>query len=275
MPSVSAKQHRLMAAVASNPAVAKKTKIPQSVGKEFMEADKGKKFKGGGEMKESKAMVKKEIGFMKKKGAPKSMIKHEMAEAGMKKGGVKKMGFGGFLGGVLGGGAKAVKKAISNSPAKTLAGGVMAGKSRPLRDLGDGRPPKPKAGSPFAPGLGPRGATVGGGRPAPRPMPIRDIGTGSMPRPGGIPKPGGMGPRPPSQVSGRPVGLGRAMSKPPAGPVAKKIAGAGAGMARALMGKKAGGLAAGHKAADGIAKKGKTKAEQVKMAGGGKTKKYC
>lgn len=88
MPSVSAKQHRLMAAVASNPAVAKKTKIPQSVGKEFMEADKGKKFKGGGEMKESKAMVKKEVSFMKKKGAPKSMVKHEMAEAGMKKGGM-------------------------------------------------------------------------------------------------------------------------------------------------------------------------------------------
>jgi len=40
-------------------------------------------------MKESKAMMQKEIGFMKKKGAPKSMIKHEMAEAkGMKKGGI-------------------------------------------------------------------------------------------------------------------------------------------------------------------------------------------
>jgi hypothetical protein len=78
-----------MAAVANNPAVAKKAKIPQSVGKEFMEADKGKKFKGGGEMKESKEMVKKEIGFMKKKGAPKSMIKHEMGEMGaMKKGGM-------------------------------------------------------------------------------------------------------------------------------------------------------------------------------------------
>jgi hypothetical protein len=33
---------------------------------------------------------------------------------------------------------------------------------------------------------------------------------------------------------------------------------------------KSGGLAAGHKAADGIAKKGKTKAMQVKMMGGGK-----
>lgn len=49
-------------------------------------------------MKESKAMVKKEIGFMKKKGAPKSMIKHEMAEAKeMCYGGkVKKMAAGGM-----------------------------------------------------------------------------------------------------------------------------------------------------------------------------------
>jgi hypothetical protein len=38
-------------------------------------------------MKESKAMAKKEISFMQKKGAPKSMIKHEKAEYGMKKGG--------------------------------------------------------------------------------------------------------------------------------------------------------------------------------------------
>ena len=43
-------------------------------------------MKGGG-MKESKKMMAKEVSFMKKKGAPKSMIKHEMAEAGMKSGG--------------------------------------------------------------------------------------------------------------------------------------------------------------------------------------------
>lgn len=48
MPSVSKKQHNLMAAVANNPAVAKKANIPQSVGKEFLQADKGKKFNGGG-----------------------------------------------------------------------------------------------------------------------------------------------------------------------------------------------------------------------------------
>jgi hypothetical protein len=77
-----------MAAVANNPAFAKKAGVPQSVGKEFSNADKGRKFSKGGDMKESKAMARKEVSFMKGKGAPKSMIKHEMAEAGMKKGGI-------------------------------------------------------------------------------------------------------------------------------------------------------------------------------------------
>jgi len=89
VPSKSKSQARLMAAVAHNPAFAKKVGISQSVGKEFNKADKGKTFNKGGEMKESKAMVKKEVSFMKKKGAPASMIKHEKAEAkGMKKGGM-------------------------------------------------------------------------------------------------------------------------------------------------------------------------------------------
>ena len=76
-----------MAAVAKNPKFAKKVGVPRSVGEEFLTADKGKKFREGGEMKESKAMAKKEIAFMEKKGAPKSMIKHEKAEYGMKAGG--------------------------------------------------------------------------------------------------------------------------------------------------------------------------------------------
>jgi hypothetical protein len=81
-----------MAAIANSPSFAKKVGVPQSVGKEFSNADKGRKFKEGGDMKESKAMVKKEVSFMKKKGAPKSMIKHEMSEAKMAKGGMTKMG---------------------------------------------------------------------------------------------------------------------------------------------------------------------------------------
>jgi hypothetical protein len=89
MPSKSKEQSKFMAAVANNPAFAKKAGVPQSVGKEFNQADKGRKFSKGGDMKESKAMATKEMNFMKKKGAPKSMIKHEMAEAkGMKKGGI-------------------------------------------------------------------------------------------------------------------------------------------------------------------------------------------
>jgi hypothetical protein len=48
MPSTSKKQHNFMAAIAHNPAFAKKVGIPQSVGKEFNEADKGKKFGSGG-----------------------------------------------------------------------------------------------------------------------------------------------------------------------------------------------------------------------------------
>ena len=87
MPSKSSKQHNLMAMVAHDPKAAKRLGIPQSVGRDYVEADKGRKFGSGGSMKESKAMAKKEIAFMKKKGAPKSMIKHEKAEYGMKKGG--------------------------------------------------------------------------------------------------------------------------------------------------------------------------------------------
>lgn len=93
MPSSSKKQADFMRAVAHSPEFAKKVGVPQSVGKEFNKADKGRKFAKGGDMKESKEMMQKEVAFMKKKGAPKSMIKHEMAEAkGMKAGGVTKMG---------------------------------------------------------------------------------------------------------------------------------------------------------------------------------------
>lgn len=92
MPAVSKKQEKFMRAVAENPKFAKKVGVPQSVGREFTKAEGG--------MAESKAMMKKEVAFMKKKGAPKSMVKHEMAEAGMKKGGkVKKMASGGLAAG--------------------------------------------------------------------------------------------------------------------------------------------------------------------------------
>jgi len=48
MPSTSKKQHNFMAAIAHSPAFAKKVGVPQSVGKDFTAADKGKKFRSGG-----------------------------------------------------------------------------------------------------------------------------------------------------------------------------------------------------------------------------------
>ena len=88
----------------------KVTNPKQAIAIGLSEAGLSRKAKGG-EMKESKAMMKKEVSFMKKKGAPKSMIKHEMAEAGMKYGGkVKKMAAGGVaaskMGKVVAGGMK-------------------------------------------------------------------------------------------------------------------------------------------------------------------------
>jgi hypothetical protein len=47
MPSTSKKQHNFMAAVANNPAFAKKAGVPQSVGEDFTNADKAASVKGG------------------------------------------------------------------------------------------------------------------------------------------------------------------------------------------------------------------------------------
>ena len=44
MPSSSQKQHNLMALVATNPRAAKRLGIPSSVGRDFITADRGKKF---------------------------------------------------------------------------------------------------------------------------------------------------------------------------------------------------------------------------------------
>ena len=101
MPSTSKKQHNLMAAVAHNPAFAKKVGIKQSVGKEFVAADKGKKFSKGGEMDkkdlaQDKKIVKKAVGMHDKQlhGGKKTNL------SGLCGGGkVKKMAGGGLAAG--------------------------------------------------------------------------------------------------------------------------------------------------------------------------------
>ena len=70
MPSTSKKQHNFMAAVANNPAFAKKAGVPQSVGKDFSAADKGRKFAKGGDMKHEDVK-------MDKKMMQKAVNKHE------------------------------------------------------------------------------------------------------------------------------------------------------------------------------------------------------
>jgi hypothetical protein len=91
MPSKSKKQHNLMAAVANNPAFAKKVGISKSVGEEFMKADKTKKF-GSGKLVEVDASknpglsklpteVRNKMGYMKKGGmAKKKMDMGDMAQ---------------------------------------------------------------------------------------------------------------------------------------------------------------------------------------------------
>ena len=85
MPSTSKKQHNLMAAVANNPAFAKKVGIKQSVGEEFMKADKGRKFGSGGMLKETDSSknpglaklpteVRNKMGYMKKGGTAHSDV---------------------------------------------------------------------------------------------------------------------------------------------------------------------------------------------------------
>ncbi len=79
-----------MAAVANNPAFAKKVGISKSVGEEFMKADKTKKFGSGGSLKATDSSenpglsklpteVRNKMGYMKKGG----MAKKAMKEGGM------------------------------------------------------------------------------------------------------------------------------------------------------------------------------------------------
>ena len=94
MPSKSKAQHNFMAAVANNPTFAKKVGVPQSVGKEFSNADEGRKFSKGGDMKSENMMMKKEgRGMAKADLAKHAAMPASKAHKGLKSGGmVTKMG---------------------------------------------------------------------------------------------------------------------------------------------------------------------------------------
>jgi len=124
MPSTSKKQHNFMAAVANNPAFAKKVGVPQSVGQDFNKADKGRKFSKGGDTMASKMNA----GFMamiaKKKGeGPSAMGKPVMKKGmDMAKDGMKKMASGGMTS--L---AKHAAQPASKAHAGLKAGGMAKG----------------------------------------------------------------------------------------------------------------------------------------------------
>jgi hypothetical protein len=105
MPSTSKKQHNFMEAIAHSPSFAKKVGVPQSVGQDFSNADKNRKFSKGGDtmatkMKKFEKMGKDVEKRGMKEGSAKDMAMDRMQMMGMKKGGgVKKMAGGGLSAG--------------------------------------------------------------------------------------------------------------------------------------------------------------------------------
>jgi len=124
MPSKSKAQHNLMAAVANNPAFAKKVGISKSIGEEFMKADKSKKMNMGGmaDIAQDKKMAKKAVGMHEKQlhGGKKSDL------TALKKGGMAK-GCGYSKGGQL---AKANGVAVRGKTKGTMVAMRSGGKTK-------------------------------------------------------------------------------------------------------------------------------------------------
>ena len=115
MPSTSKKQHNFMAAIAHNPAFAKKVGIPQSVGKDFDEADKGKKFGSGGRTRPDVQKVNK----------PKTQ--HGKMALFKEGGDMKKMNMGGYADGgmpMVNKGGKMVPSFAADGKGKMAKGGI-------------------------------------------------------------------------------------------------------------------------------------------------------
>jgi hypothetical protein len=106
--------------------------LPNASVRSYSEKAKPMKFAEGGTV-ESKSMMKNEMGFMQKKGAPKSMIKHEMAEAkGMKSGG---MACGGMKKYARGGGVESHGK-TKGSMVKMASGGSVSARADGIASKG-------------------------------------------------------------------------------------------------------------------------------------------
>ena len=217
MPSTSKKQHNFMNAIAHNKAFAKKVGVPQSVGKDFAEADKGKKFKQGGFMKHSdlgqdKKMVKKAVAMHDKQlhGGKKTNL------ATLKKGGsamcgVKKMAVGGNTGsfnstgsnpylpamqtGAIGGldqlnqSLGTIKNALGGSPPNVGESNQMYKKGGKVKKMADGGMPVDPRAAAMAAKRMPMGAKRGAPIADPRAMAAAtQRGVRGLPAMGGTPQ---------------------------------------------------------------------------------------
>lgn len=225
-----------MAAIAHNPAFAKKVGVPQSVGKDFNNADKGKTFKEGGAMKpvdikknpgvaKLPTAVRNKMGYMKKGG----MADDSKEDTKMDKKQDKAM----------------IKKAFKQHDAQEHKGG----KGTSLKLAKGGMDMKKKPVNPAMAMMAGRAMRT----PSPAPMraPMGPMAAPAAPMAGMGMKSGGRTP-----VKGD-------------HPVQKK-AKVGAKMIKMAMGGKAAQL----NKANGVATKGRTRVTEVKMASGG-SKKYC
>ena len=111
-----------MEAVAHSPSFAKKVGVPQSVGQDFSNADKGKSFKRGGDM-----AGKMNPGFMAMIAKKKAGAKGAMP---MKEGGAAKKMMGGGMAYAKGGGVKASSMGAVRTAAPSRDGVAMKGKTK-------------------------------------------------------------------------------------------------------------------------------------------------
>ena len=291
MPSVSSKQHNFMAAVAHNPSFAKKAGITQSVGKHFSDADKGRKFKKGGNVKhanelegkakETKSIAKEEMKALKRGHAPKEIMEHEKAEhtaMGYKKGGNIETSHKGFAMAESKGGRKPPHGKHTSEGDTKLKGfgmGKGEGHGRKVTKAATPKDERPRKGFAMKKGGHVKKEHVkhmrGGGR-SKRPMGMPPPGAAMPGLPGGLASAlGGMGGGPNGPPGGSPMpGMkhGGHVSHHhhhyAKGGHVKKESESGPHMTRKV-----------HEAhskprkEDGIAQRGHTRGKQVKMASGG------
>jgi hypothetical protein len=239
MPSSSKKQHKFMEAIAHNKAFAKKVGIPQSVGQDFSKADKGKTFKKGGDIMATKRNPKMMAALMSARRKPVMPVGGEMgADNQMMQAGTSMPGTPAMP---MKKGGK-VKKMAKGGMAKddTKQDKAMIKKAFKQHDAQEHKG-----------GKGTKLALKKGGvaKKVTKEMEY-DYKTGKKSFRGTT-----------AQRDAHAEKEGKIVAKHAAYDKTKKMAG--------------GGLAAGHKDANGVAKKGLTRAMMPKMSSGGKTKKYC